>query len=69
MIMAFAGICAFVWLFCSASDGEWGTFLIGAVIIVLVIGMAAGDRKDVKAWYNMRDYWADGGPDRDRRRR
>ena len=64
MLTVFIGICAFVWLMCSASEGAWGTFVIGAVILVLLIGMAAGDRKNTRAFLNMRDYWAEGGPDR-----
>jgi len=68
MLTVFIGVCAFVWLYCSAGNGEWGTFAIGAVILVVLILMAAGDRKDTKAWMNMRDYWADGGPNNRRRR-
>lgn len=64
MLTVFIGVCAFVWIFCSASNGQWGTAVLGVVILLLLIGMAAGDRKDTKAWLNMRDYWADGGPDR-----
>ena len=66
MLTMFIGVCAFVWLYCSAANGEWGTFAIGAVILVVLILMAAGDRKDTKAWMNMRDYWAEGGPRRKR---
>jgi len=64
MLTAFVVICGFVWLYCSAANGEWGTFAIGAVIAVVIIGMIAGDRKDMRAFFNFRDYWADGGPRR-----
>lgn len=66
MLTAIIGIIAFVALFASASDGNWGSFAIGAVIVAVLILMSAGERKDVRAWQNCRDYWADGGP---RRRR
>ena len=62
MLTVFIGVCAFVWLYCSAGNGQWGTFAIGAVILVVLIFMASDDRKNTKAWTNMRDYWADGGP-------
>lgn len=67
MLTIFIGVCALVWLVCSARNGEWGTFAIGAVILVLLIFMASDDRKNTKAWTNIRDYWADGGPGRRRR--
>ena len=60
------GLFLFV-LYITASNGEWGPFVLCLVILLALIGMAAGERKDVRAWRNCRDYWADGGPDRRRR--
>jgi len=60
------GMIAFVALVGCASDGDWSSFWIGAVILVVLILMAAGDRKDTRAYLNFRDYWADGGPNKDK---
>ena len=66
MLTIFIGVCAFVWIFCSASNGQWGTAALGAVILLLLIFLAGEDRKNTKAFTNVRDYWADGGPDKKR---
>lgn len=48
-----------------ALDGEWGIVAGLTVVLVILILMADGDRRDTKAWLNMRDYWASGGPKND----
>lgn len=66
MLTVFIGVCALVWIGCSMSNGQWGTAALGAIILVVLIAMAADDRKNTRAWTNMRDYWAEGGPRRKR---
>lgn len=51
-------------MYASAGDGEWGAFLIGAVIIVFIIALASIGRGSDRAYRNFRDYWKNGGPDR-----
>ena len=68
MLTVIIGGCAFVVIGAAISEGNWGTAVIAGIILLVLIAMAADDRKSTKAWYNMRDYWADGGPDRRRRR-
>ena len=68
MLTVIIGCCAFVVIGAAVSEGNWGTAVISAIILLILIAMAADDRKNTKAWFNMRDYWSDGGPDRRRRR-
>lgn len=56
-------------LYITGANGEWGPFGLCLVILLIVLGLAAGERKDVRAWHNWRDYWADGEPNGERRRR
>lgn len=64
MLTVIIGACAFVVIGSAISEGNWGTAVISAIILLILIAMAADDRKNTNAWYNMRDYWADGGSDR-----
>ena len=61
------GILAFIVIVGALGDGRWDVVGFTVVIAAILLLMAAGDRKDTKAWLNARDYWADGGPDRRRR--
>ena len=49
-------------MFAAAGNGEWGSVAVGAVIVLLLIGMACGSRKCDRAYRNCVDYWANGGP-------
>ena len=53
-------------MICSAGDGNWSSFLIGAVIVVVVLMIGLSSREIDRAYNNATDYWARGGP---RRRR
>ena len=69
MMTLIIGVLAFVAIGAAVNNGEWGPAVLGIVILLVLIGMSAGERKTNRAWLNCRDYWAEGGPDRDRRRR
>ena len=49
-----------------AGNGEWGPFAVGAVIVVILLALGSASRKSDRAYNNFVDYWADGGPDRDK---
>lgn len=49
-------------------NGEIGPAVMGIVIIILIFSAKSSMKKDMDAWHNRREYWARGGPDRDRRR-
>ena len=66
MLTVLIGLVAFVAISAAAENGEWGSVVLGIVIVLVLIGMSAGERKDWKAYRNRRDYWADGGPNRRR---
>ena len=68
MLTIIIGFIAFVAIISAANNGEWGSVLLGVGIVVVLILMADGDRKDTKAWMNCRDYWAAGGPEQYRRK-
>lgn len=51
----------------AANNGEWGTVAVGAVIIVLLLALGSAGRTTSRAYNNFVDYWADGGPDRNRK--
>lgn len=51
-------------MYASAGDGEWGAFWVGAVIIVFIIALGCISRGSDRAYWNFRDYWKKGGPDR-----
>ena len=41
-----------------ASNGEWGAFAVGAVIVVLLLALGSESRKSDRALNNFVDYWA-----------
>lgn len=53
-----------------ANGGPWWIGGIGIVILVgcLIATVLGVWNMEAKAWYNRTKYWADGGPDRDKRR-
>lgn len=48
--------------------GEWGVIAVVAVVSLLLLWFAALGREQDRAYNNMTDYWAKGGPHRDRNR-
>ena len=53
----------------AGGNGEWGSVAVGAVIVVLLLALGSEGRKCDRAFNNVVDYWADGGPERFRRQR
>lgn len=51
----------------ACSNGEWGTVAIGAVIVLVVLLAGCASREQDRAYNNIVDYWANGGPERERR--
>lgn len=68
MLTVIIGGCALVVIIACVNNGEWGAAGVALVVTLLLIAMAASDRKDTKAWLNLRDYWANGGPNGQQRR-
>ena len=60
-------VLAVVVISASVADGKIEVALLFGGIAFLLLLMGAGERRDVKAHLNWRDYWADGGPDRHKR--
>lgn len=50
----------------AADDGEWWAFAVGAVIVAVLLVLGSAGRQADRAYNNAVDYWADGGPDRER---
>jgi len=48
----------------AGGNGEWGAVAVGAVIVVVLLGLGAASREGDRAYNNVVDYWARGGPDR-----
>ena len=48
----------------AANNGEWGSVAIGAVVVVILLALGSASRETDRAYNNMVDYWAKGGPDR-----
>jgi hypothetical protein len=51
-----------------ASNGEWGSVAVGTVIVILLLAIGSAGRDQCRAYNNCVRYWADGGPDRNRRK-
>lgn len=62
MLTIVIGVIAFVAISAAFENGSIGAGILGIVIVLVLIGLSAGERKSAKAWRNRRDYWADGGP-------
>lgn len=65
--MIILGIGAFVVLVALLDEGDIGATITWVVIIALVIGLIAAGGTTSRAYNNAVDYWAKGGPDRDRK--
>ena len=50
----------------AANNGEWGSVAIGAVVVVVLLALGSASRETDRAYNNMVDYWAKGGPDKKR---
>ena len=64
------GIIAAVIIFgmiCAAGDGNMSSFWVGAVIVVILLLLGSSSREIDRAYNNATDYWARGGPKRERR--
>ena len=59
MFIALIVILGFVAIFPAANNGEWGSVALGVVIVLLLLGAGANERRDSKAYVARRDYWAD----------
>lgn len=62
MIAIIIIILAVVIISACVGNGEWGPAALTAVIAIVLLAMGAIERKDVRAWMNRRNYWADGTP-------
>ena len=62
MIAVIIIILATVVVSASLANGQWEVAALFGGIAVILLLMGAGERKDVRAWLNWRDYWYDGTP-------
>ena len=53
-----------VFLMIGILTGGWGPGAVVGVIVGFVCFMIQEDGKDMRAYYNRRDYWEKGGPER-----
>ena len=61
----FTGILVGIFLiamYCASGNGEWGSVVVGAVIVILLIALRMASIGNARAYNNFRDYWKDGGP-------
>lgn len=61
------GVGFVIFLLIGLATGGWGPAAVVGVIIGVVVFMFQEDAKDMRAYYNYRDYWAKGGPNRRKR--
>ena len=50
----------------AVGNGELGSVAIGAVIVVFLLALGSASREQDRAYNNVVEYWAKGGPDRKR---
>lgn len=67
MITGAIAIVFLIAMYCAGSNGEWGSVAIGAVVVIVLLALGSGARETGRAYGNMVDYWAKGGPDRKQR--
>lgn len=58
-----------IWLAGKIFGGGGIIVALAAVVGFVLVCLIENDRRNAEAWYNWRDYWAEGGPDRRGRRR
>ena len=61
------GVGFVIFLLIGLATGGWGPAAVVGVIVGVVVFMFQEDKADMKAYYNLRDYWAKGGPNRGKR--
>ena len=66
MITGTIAVVFIIAMICAANDGEWGSVAVGAVIVVVLLALGSASRETDRAYNNMVDYWAKGGPDKKR---
>ena len=68
MILLGIGFILFVAGYAAAGNGEWAVVGLAVVIFLVIALMASIEKRDTRAWNNRQQYWADGGPNVDRRK-
>lgn len=58
------GVGLILFLLIGIVSGSWGPAAVVGVVVGVVCFMVQEDGKDMRAYYNARDYWANGGPER-----
>ena len=58
------GVGVALFLIIGVISGAWGPAAVVGVIVGFVCFMIQEDGKDMRAYYNRRDYWEKGGPQR-----
>lgn len=66
MITGAIAIVFIIAMIACADNGEWGSFAVGAVIVVLLLAIGSAGREQARAHNNFVRYWSDGGPGRER---
>ena len=69
MLTIAIGFLFFVVIYAAAGDGAWGSVGLAVVILLLLMLASSVEREDTKARANWRRYWAEGGPDREEKKR
>ncbi len=54
IITVFLGVLGYI----CASNGEWGSFTVSAVLIVIIVSVHAVSVWDARAWVHRTEYWA-----------
>ena len=69
MITGILAVVFLIAMIAAGGDGEWGAVAVGAVIVVVLLMLGSAGRKCDRAYNNVVDYWAEGGPDQRRKGR
>lgn len=59
MITGAIAVVIVIAMIAAADNGEWGSVAVGAVIVLLLIGLGCAFRDTNRAYNNFVDYWAD----------
>lgn len=68
MILAFIIVIGFVVIAASAAKFDWWAVAMAVGILFVLFGLSCAERTDAKAYNNRQRYWANGGPEGNRRR-
>lgn len=66
MITGTIAVVFIIAMIAAANNGEWGSVAIGAVVVVVLLALGSASRETDRAYNNVVDYWAKGGPDKKR---